>query len=293
MSKVNLQLRDAVLQAAQRRSEGQSPASSPVIRDDPSFTDFDKGYQMRTELRRMIDVGILGMVNDHEASKEGVASLKTLLKLADKIIENPDNEKYQRIKINNPTIKKDIMEPKGALEFAIKVCVSSIACEQPGVDWFVDGISTAVIEMEAYRVFIPKYRDDLVLCASLLKKAIDREHLRLDERLKLARENEEKEEQRAIAMKRFVDDRKKKEEDDRRERDARQSSNVAATDSGSNDDLETVPAINCSPTEVRLAVTNDDDDQKPEVDVHDADGLGTVCCAQSLNPDTAVSLTNC
>lgn len=55
-----------------------------------------------------------------------------------------------------------------------------------------------VIEMEAYRVFIPKYRDDLVLCASLLKKAIDREHLRLDERLKLARENEEKEEQRAI-----------------------------------------------------------------------------------------------
>lgn len=160
MSKVNLQLRDAVLQAAQRRSEGQSPASSPVIRDDPSFTDFDKGYQMRTELRRMIDVGILGMVNDHEASKEGVASLKviatdtpaidradnsskTLLKLANKIIENPDNEKYQRIKINNPTIKKDIMEPKGALEFAIKVCVSSIACEQHGVNWFVDGISTA------------------------------------------------------------------------------------------------------------------------------------------------------
>ncbi|SJL14152.1 uncharacterized protein ARMOST_17607 [Armillaria ostoyae] len=272
MSKVNLQLRDAVLQAAQRRSEGQSPASSPVTRDDPSFTDFDKGYQMRTELRRMIDVGILGMINDHEASKEGVASLKTLLKLANKIIENPDNEKYQRIKINNPTIKKDIMEVKGALEFAIKMGFRQ----------------RKVTEMEAYRVFIPKYRDDLVLCASLLEKAIERERLRVDEGLKLARENEEKEEQRAIAMKRFVDDRKKKEENDRRERDARQSSNVVSTDSGtSNDDHETVPAINCSPIEVPLVVLYDDQDgQKPEVDVHDAVGLGTECCAQSLNPDT-------
>ncbi|KAK0222751.1 hypothetical protein EDD85DRAFT_860959 [Armillaria nabsnona] len=272
MSKVNLQLRDVVLQAAQRRSEGQSPASSPVIRDDPSFTDFDKGYQMRTELRRMIDVGILGMVNDHEPSKEGVASLKTLLKLANKIIENPDNEKYQRIKINNPTIKKDIMEPKGALEFAIKMGFRQ----------------RKVIEMEAYRVFIPQYRDDLVLCASLLKKAIDREHLRLDERLKLARENEEKEEQRATAMKRFFDDRKKREENDKRERDARQSSNVVSTDSGSsNDDHETVPEINCSPIEARPVVLNDDQDgQKPEVDVHDAVGLDTELHQLSLNPDT-------
>ncbi|KAK0196143.1 hypothetical protein F5146DRAFT_1028687 [Armillaria mellea] len=271
MSKVNLQLRDAVLQAAQRRSERQSPASSPVTRYDPNFTDFDKGYQMRTELRRMIDVGILGMVNDHEASKEGVASLKTLLRLANKIIENPDNEKYQRIKINNPTIKMDIVDPKGALEFAIKMGFRQ----------------QKVIEMEEYRVFIPKYRDDLVLCASPLEKAIEREHFRGDERLKLARENEEKEEQRTIAMKRFVDDRKKKEENDRRERDARQSSNVVLTDAGSNDDHETVPAIKCSPIEVQLEVLNNDQDsQKPEVDARDADGLGTEHCAQSLNPDT-------
>lgn len=77
-------------------------------------------------------------------------------------------------------------------------------------------------------------------------------------------------------MKRFVDDRKKKEEDDRRERDARQSSNVVSTDSGSNDDHETVPEIKCSPIEVRPVVLNDDQDgQKPEVDVHDAVGLGT------------------
>ncbi|KAK0433026.1 hypothetical protein EV421DRAFT_2023708 [Armillaria borealis] len=271
MSKVNLQLRDAVLQAAQRRSEGQSPASSPVTRDDPSFTDFDKGYQMRTELRRMIDVGILGMVNDHEASKEGVASLKTLLRLANKIIDNPDKEKYQRFKINNPTIKKDIMQPKGVLEFAIKMGFRQ----------------QKVIDLETYRVFIPKYRDDLVLCASLLEKAIDREHLRVDPRLKLARANEEKEEQWAIAMKRFGDDRKRKEENDKRERDARQSSNVVSADSGtSNDDQETVPEIDCSSIEVRLVVLNDDQDgQKSEVDVHNAVELGTERCAQSSNPD--------
>ncbi|KAG7450016.1 uncharacterized protein BT62DRAFT_619873 [Guyanagaster necrorhizus] len=86
-------------------------------------TDFDKGYKMRTELRRMIDVGILGMVNDHEASKEGAESPKTLHELANNIIAHPEKEKYRRFKINNPKIKKDIMEPKGVLEFAIKLRV--------------------------------------------------------------------------------------------------------------------------------------------------------------------------
>ncbi|KAK0226686.1 hypothetical protein IW262DRAFT_783150 [Armillaria fumosa] len=271
MSKVNLQLRDAVLRAAQRRSEGQSPASSPVIRDDPSFTDFDKGYQMRTELRRMIDVGILGMVNDHEASKEGVASLKTLLELASNIIDNPEKEKFQRFKMNNPKIKKVIIEPKGVLQFAIQMGFRQ----------------KKVVDMEEYRVFVPKYRDDLVLCASLLKTAIEREQLRADEKLRLAREKEEKEEQWATAMKRFLDDRKKRQENDMREKDAGQSSNVVSPDSGSNDDHDTVPAINCSPIEVRPVVLDDDqDDRKSEVDVRDTDGLGTECCVQSINLDT-------
>ncbi len=74
-------------------------------------------------------------------------------------------------------------------------------------------------------------------------------------------------------MKRFFDDRKKREENDKRERDARQSSNVVSTDSGSNDDHETVPEISCSPIEVQPV--DDQDDQKPEVDVYDAVGLGT------------------
>ncbi|KAK0471544.1 hypothetical protein IW261DRAFT_834365 [Armillaria novae-zelandiae] len=271
MSKVNLQLRDAVLQAAQRRSEGQSPVSSPVTRDDPSFTDFDKGYTMRIELRRMIDVGILGMVNDHEASKECVASLKTLLKLANNIIDNPEDEKFQRFKMNNPKIKKDIIEPKGVLQFAIKMGFRQ----------------KKVIDMEECRVFIPKYRDDLILCASLLKKAIEREQLRADENLKLARGKEEKEEQWAIAIKRFLDDRKKREENDRREKEAKQSSNVLSPDPGSDEGHDTVPAINYSPIEVRPVVLDDDqDDRKSGVDVRDADGLGTECCTQSINPDT-------
>ncbi|KAK0212171.1 hypothetical protein DFS33DRAFT_1376667 [Desarmillaria ectypa] len=121
MSRVHLQLRDAILQAAQRRSEVRNQVSSPTTRDDPSFTDLDKGYKMCTDLRRMIDVGILGMVNDHEASKEGVASLKTLLKLANNIIAHPEEEKFRRFRINNPRIRKDIVEPKGVLKFPIKM----------------------------------------------------------------------------------------------------------------------------------------------------------------------------
>ncbi|KAK0448901.1 uncharacterized protein EV420DRAFT_1483320 [Desarmillaria tabescens] len=245
MSKVNLQLRDAVLQAACRRSEGQNQLSSLVTRDDPGFTDFDKGYKMRTEVRRMIDVGILGMVNDHEASKEGVASLKTLLKLANNIIVHPEEEKFRRFKINNPRIKKEIMDPKGVLEFAIKMGFRQ----------------EKVIELETYRIFMPKYHDDLVLCASLLEKAIDREHLRVDERLKLARENEEKEEHWTIAMKRFGDDRKRKEEADKRERDARQRSNVATAESGSNEEQETESTVNCLPIE-NITLSGNQDDEK-------------------------------
>ncbi|KAK0493193.1 hypothetical protein EDD18DRAFT_1465049 [Armillaria luteobubalina] len=271
MSKVNLQLQEAVLQAAQRRSEGRSPALSPVTRDDPSFTNFDKGYQMRNELRRMIDVGILGMVNNHEASKEGVASLKTLLELANNIIDNPEKEKFQRFKMNNPKIKKVIIEPKGVLQFAIQMGFRQ----------------KKTVDMEEYRVFVPKYRDDLALCASLLKTAIEREQLRADEKLRLAREKEEKEEQWATAMKRFLDDRKKREENDMRERDARQSSNVVSPDSGSNDGHDTVPGIKGSPIEVRSIVLDDDqDDRRSEVDVRDADGLGTECGAPSTDRDT-------
>ena len=45
-------------------------------------------------------------------------SRQTLLKLAENILEHPDEEKYQKFKTTNPTIKKLLVDPKGTLEYA-------------------------------------------------------------------------------------------------------------------------------------------------------------------------------
>ncbi len=41
-----------------------------------------------------------------------------MLKLAENIIEHPDEEKYQRFKSTNPTIKRLLVDPKGTIEYA-------------------------------------------------------------------------------------------------------------------------------------------------------------------------------
>ena len=48
--------------------------------------------------------------------------VQTLLKLAENIIANPKESKYQKFKPTNATIKRTLVEPRGTLEFAVEVC---------------------------------------------------------------------------------------------------------------------------------------------------------------------------
>ena len=43
--------------------------------------------------------------------------------MADNILREPDNPKYQMFKRENDTIKRRLIEPKGALEYALAVSV--------------------------------------------------------------------------------------------------------------------------------------------------------------------------
>ena len=44
-----------------------------------------------------------------------------MLKLAENIINNPEEAKYQRFKPTNGTIKRTLVDPKGTLEYAVAV----------------------------------------------------------------------------------------------------------------------------------------------------------------------------
>lgn len=48
-----------------------------------------------------------------------MASLKTLSKIAENLIREPENPKFQQFKPTNNTIKRHLIETKGALEYAI------------------------------------------------------------------------------------------------------------------------------------------------------------------------------
>ena len=46
--------------------------------------------------------------------------------MAENILRDPDNPKYQTFKRENNTIKRRLIQPKGALEYAL--AVSSLTC---------------------------------------------------------------------------------------------------------------------------------------------------------------------
>jgi hypothetical protein len=43
--------------------------------------------------------------------------------MTENIVNEPDNPKYQRFKPTNPLIKRRLIDPKGALEYAIAVSI--------------------------------------------------------------------------------------------------------------------------------------------------------------------------
>lgn len=47
--------------------------------------------------------------------------LQTLLTISENLLREPDNPKFQQFKPTNNIIKRDLVDPKGTLEYAIEV----------------------------------------------------------------------------------------------------------------------------------------------------------------------------
>ncbi|KAG6890353.1 hypothetical protein C0992_002178 [Termitomyces sp. T32_za158] len=83
----------------------------------PSAAQLAAEHERRQAFRRLIDPGIV-RPNPRE---QAVASLKTLLTIAENLLREPDNSKFQQFKPTNTVIKRNLVDPKGTLEYAIEV----------------------------------------------------------------------------------------------------------------------------------------------------------------------------
>ncbi|KAG6916286.1 hypothetical protein DXG01_007527 [Tephrocybe rancida] len=178
---------DALAAAAERRTS-QLPAQ-------PSAAQMAAEHERRQAFRRLIDPGIVRP----NSKEQAVASLKTLLTIAENLLREPENPKFQQFKPTNTTIKKNLVDPKGTLEYAIEVK-----------------------NFQPFYTFNPRRMDDLETGTAILKEFVDLENERAD------RAARSKVDQKAVAAAvaqqvklAYMDDRKTKTIHDEREKERR------------------------------------------------------------------------
>ncbi|KAJ7590985.1 hypothetical protein C8J56DRAFT_549192 [Mycena floridula] len=153
--------------------------------------------------RRLIDPGILRP----NSKEQALTSLKTLLTICENLLREPDNPKYQQFKPTNNIIKKNLVDPKGALEYAIEL-----------------GFRPEVVKFQPWYTFNPRRIEDLRIGTVILQEALtlEREKQERASRSKV----DEKAVAQAIAEKvklAFIDDRLSKQSHDAREKQLREA----------------------------------------------------------------------
>jgi hypothetical protein len=118
----------ALAAAAERRVSGTTQQKTTA--------EIAAEYEKRQKFRRMIDPGITRPNAEAQAHRSlkvigprysttieciTPAAPQTLLKIAQNLIREPDNGKYQKIKSTNLTVKSDLMDPKGTVEYLREV----------------------------------------------------------------------------------------------------------------------------------------------------------------------------
>ncbi|KAG0709668.1 hypothetical protein DFH29DRAFT_885280 [Suillus ampliporus] len=131
--------------AAQRRNTTTGeviPDSSQLLRQ----------HELRQMFRRLIDPGIY-RPNSQEAF---MASLKTLSRIAENLLREPENPKFRQFKSTNDMIRRRLIETKGALEYAIEM-----------------GFRPEVKEFQPLYVWNERRSEELRLGAQILQETID------------------------------------------------------------------------------------------------------------------------
>ncbi|KAG6844913.1 hypothetical protein H0H87_002612 [Tephrocybe sp. NHM501043] len=147
---------DALAAAAERRARQVSA--------QPSAVQMAAEHERRQAFRRLIDPGIVRP----NSKEQAIASLKTLLKIAENLLREPENPKFQQFKPTNTTIKRNLVDPKGTLEYAIEV---------PG---FQTREIIKVKNFQPYYTFNPRRMEDLRTGTAILKEFVDLENERAE-----------------------------------------------------------------------------------------------------------------
>ncbi|KAI0254900.1 hypothetical protein BJV78DRAFT_1183767 [Lactifluus subvellereus] len=175
------------LAALERRLGGSSAKASntPDVAQEPQ--PFDANHTKRIEFRRLVDPGIV-----RPNSKEvALRTLHTLSTIAENLLREPDNPKFRQFKSTNTIIKRDLVDPKGALEYAVAMGF------RPEVDHF-----------QPYYSFNNKHMTDLRVGASILREALQTVGKEEDEGLKVRTAKAEEEIRVKKAKEAFLEDRK-------------------------------------------------------------------------------------
>ncbi|KZV75162.1 hypothetical protein PENSPDRAFT_624931 [Peniophora sp. CONT] len=190
---------------AERAAAQSADAAANVA---PTFDAFDEDYEKRTEFRRMVEPGIM-RPNTREVALRSLkvcisalALIGTLSTLAQNLLKDPDNEKFQSFKTTNTVIKRDLLDPKGTLEYAVEM-----------------GFRPEVEDFQPYYKFNRKHMKDLRVGAAVLLEALDVQMTK-EEKLAASLKSKKGEEAARVAQAKlqFMDDRKTKALRDQREK---------------------------------------------------------------------------
>ncbi|KAG6861583.1 hypothetical protein C0995_014490 [Termitomyces sp. Mi166 len=214
---------DALAAAVERRTR-QLPTQ-------PSAAQMAAEHERRQAFRRLIDPGIVRP----NSKEQAVASLKTLLTIAENLLHEPDNPKFQQFKPTNTIIKKNLVEPKGTLEYAIEVSglviyelvIKTFFAEHATIQL---GFRPEVKNFQPYYIFSPRHTNDLRTGTAILREFVDLENQRAE------RAAHSKVDQKAVAATvaqqvklAYMEDRKTKQQKDEREKELRAVRAVALT----------------------------------------------------------------
>jgi len=190
--------------AALQRRLNRDASPFPDAPQDPQ--PFDENHAKRIEFRRLVDPGIVRPNSKDVAMR----SLRTLSTIAENLLREPDNPKFRQFKPTNTIIKRDIVDPKGALEYAVAMGF------RPEVDRF-----------QPYYTFNDKHVLDLRIGASILREALQTAGKEEDEGLKVKIAKAEEEIRIKRAKEAFLEDRKAQALRAERERNIRSQEGVA------------------------------------------------------------------
>jgi len=166
----------------------------------------------RQAFRRLVDPGLSR--GNMESTVQ--TTLNTLLKIADNILNNPEDEKYRQFKPTNTLIKRTLVDVKGGLEYAVAL-----------------GFRAEVVNFQPLYIFHPnpKRLEDLQIGADVLREFVERKNEEAD-RVAKGRADEKAAAARAAEIVRlaYEEDRKAKKMRDDMERQRRDAvARVAAS----------------------------------------------------------------